>query len=76
MLKRHVRPLNRLVPQGWRSIGVVMLLATALYLFRLDARGLWIDEFLSIRDAQDVSFNRGRLLYYVLLEIWMTVGPT
>lgn len=74
MLKRHVRPLNRLVPQGWRSIGVVMLLATALYLFRLDARGLWIDEFLSIRDAQDVSFNRGRLLYYVLLEIWMTVG--
>ncbi|WP_159788376.1 glycosyltransferase family 39 protein [Sodalinema gerasimenkoae] len=76
MLKRHFRTLNRFVPQGWRSIGVVMLLATALYLFRLDARGLWIDEFLSIRDAQDVSFNRGRLLYYVLLEIWMTVGQS
>ncbi|MEQ9671827.1 glycosyltransferase family 39 protein [Coleofasciculus sp. G2-EDA-02] len=58
----------------WLPISLIMLLATSLYLYKLEQRGLWIDEFISIADAQDVSFNRGRLLYYILLHFWMLFG--
>ncbi|NMG57864.1 hypothetical protein E1H12_04815 [Geitlerinema sp. P-1104] len=76
MLRRHLGILNRFSPQNWLSLGIVILLATALYLFHLDSRGLWIDEFISLRDAHDISFNRGRLLYYILLKIWINFGQS
>jgi 4-amino-4-deoxy-L-arabinose transferase-like glycosyltransferase len=68
------RPLQQW--QQWLPIGSILLLAVVLYLFRLDYRGLWIDEFLSIEDAQNTTFNRGRLLYYVLLGGWMQISQS
>lgn len=59
-------------------IGLIVLLASVLYFFELDAKSLWIDELISIADAQKVSFppslTKGRLLYYVLLRGWMLLG--
>jgi mannosyltransferase len=60
----------------WLPISLIMLLAATLYLYKLEQRGLWIDEFISISDAQDISFNRGRLLYYILLHFWMFFGDS
>uniref|UniRef100_A0ACD5GVQ0 Uncharacterized protein n=1 Tax=Desertifilum tharense IPPAS B-1220 TaxID=1781255 RepID=A0ACD5GVQ0_9CYAN len=56
-------------------IGFIVLLAAILYFFQLDAKSLWIDELISIADAQNVAFpptfSKGRLLYYILLRGWM-----
>jgi mannosyltransferase len=63
---------------NWVVLGLILMLAAALYFYRLDYRGLWIDELISIGDANDLGltnhFNRGRLLYYVLLRGWMTIS--
>lgn len=59
-------------------IGFIVLLAAILYFFQLDAKSLWIDELISIADAQNVAFpptfSKGRLLYYLLLRGWMLLG--
>ncbi|MBD2315161.1 glycosyltransferase family 39 protein [Desertifilum sp. FACHB-1129] len=59
-------------------IGFIVLLAAILYFFQLDAKSLWIDELISIADAQNVAFpptfSKGRLLYYILLRGWMLLG--
>ena len=66
-----------------RFIFLILLLAVALYLFRLTGNGLWIDEFSSIQDAQTISerliterFNSIRPVYYVLLKFWMLLGTS
>ena len=66
--------INRLNSQIF--ISLILLLAVILYLYKLDQRGLWIDELISIRDAQKLGFNRGRLLYYILLRGWMWFGTS
>ncbi|NER03002.1 MAG: hypothetical protein F6K17_10375 [Okeania sp. SIO3C4] len=45
-----------------------------MYFYRINFRGLWIDEFISILDVQKIAFNRGRLLYYVLLNPWINIS--
>ena len=55
-------------------ISLILLLAAILYLYKLDGRGLWMDELISTADAQKLDFNRGRLLYYILLRGWMWFG--
>ena len=64
--------INRL--NSWIYISLILLLAVILYLYKLDYRGLWIDELISTADAQKLNFNRGRLLYYILLRGWMWFG--
>jgi mannosyltransferase len=58
----------------WIPISLILLLAIALYLFKLGARGLWIDEIISLIDSQKLEFNKGRLLYYTLLHFWRIFG--
>ena len=55
-------------------ISLILLLAVGLYLYKIDYRGLWIDELISLKDAEKLSFNRGRLLYYILLRGWSWFG--
>ncbi|NEP73825.1 MAG: hypothetical protein F6K29_19285 [Okeania sp. SIO2G5] len=45
-----------------------------MYFYRVNFRGLWIDEFISVLDGRKVSFNKGRLLYYALLNPWMKIS--
>ena len=59
---------------SWLSISLILLLAVILYAYKIDQRGLWIDEIISTIDAQKLGFNRGRLLYYILLRGWMWFG--
>jgi len=74
MLRLNQRLANSSRLRQWLPISLIMILAATLYLYKLEQRGLWIDEFISIADAQDISFNRGRLLYYILLHFWMLLG--
>ncbi len=55
-------------------ISLILLLAVGLYLYKIDYRGLWIDELISLKDAEKLSFNRGRLLYYIFLRGWSWFG--
>lgn len=55
-------------------ISLILLLAVSFYLYKIDYRGLWIDELISLKDAEKLSFNRGRLLYYILLRGWSWFG--
>lgn len=60
------------------KIKLILVLAAILYLYKIGARSLWIDELISIDDAQQLSFsynfNRGRVLYYILLKGWMSLS--
>lgn len=55
-------------------LALILFLSIVLFCFRIDYRGLWIDEFISLIDATDLTLNRGRFLYYVLLKGWMWFG--
>lgn len=64
----------------WLPIALILLIATALFTYKLGAEGLWIDELFSIRDASlptlvDVYKGvRQRPLYYLWLHVWMKLG--
>ncbi|MGB3510925.1 MAG: glycosyltransferase family 39 protein [Microcoleaceae cyanobacterium] len=53
---------------------LILVLGCFLYFYRINFRGLWIDEFISIRDGERIPFNKGRLLYYVLLNPWLKIS--
>lgn len=57
-------------------IALILLLATGLRLYQLSTESLWIDEMLSIRDAQKFEFRIPymRPFYYLLLKFWMLFG--
>ena len=72
-----IQKLNQIYRlKSWIFISLILLLAVTLYLYKLDQRGLWIDELISIADARKSGFNRGRLLYYLLLRGWMWFGTS
>ncbi len=73
-LTQKINQIYRL--KSWIFISLILLLAVILYLYKLDYRGLWIDELISTADAQKLGFNRGRLLYYILLRVWMWFGTS
>ena len=64
----------------WLPISLILLTATALYIYQLGTESLWIDEFFSVRDASfptliDVYEKvRQRPLYYLILHVWMKLG--
>jgi len=57
----------------WVPIAFVLSFATILCFYRINAEGLWLDEFSSIRDAKHIP-SLLRPLYYVLLKFWMKLG--
>lgn len=56
----------------WFLLACILLLAAALYIYKIDSKGLWIDEFISLIDAEKLRMKDGRFLYYPLLAFWMT----
>lgn len=63
---------------SWLPLALVVVIAIALRFYQLGAESLWIDEMLSIRDAEafDWSDPGIRPLYYILLGQWMTLGSS
>jgi hypothetical protein len=56
---------------------LVVGLALALRLWRLDAASLWLDESYSLRDAGGIApFNRIRPVYYMFLRAWLLFGTS
>ncbi|MGL4500445.1 MAG: glycosyltransferase family 39 protein, partial [Planktothrix sp.] len=55
---------------------LILLLALGLRLYQLSTESVWIDEMLSIRDAQKFEFSLPYLrpFYYILLKFWMQLG--
>lgn len=60
----------------WIPIALILLLATALYLYQLGTESLWMDELFSIRDAKALKLISVRPLYYILLRVWMQFGTS
>ncbi|MGB7087538.1 MAG: glycosyltransferase family 39 protein, partial [Phormidesmis sp.] len=66
---------------SWLPISLILVFATALFTFRLEGEGLWLDELTSIQDA-DLGLwalfkeNQLRPLYYFLLKGWMQFGSS
>ncbi len=60
----------------WVPISLILLVATALYLYQLGTESLWIDEFYSIRDAKIARLSGTRPLYFILLRVWMLFGTS
>lgn len=56
----------------------IMSLATVLRLYQLGTESVWIDEMLSIRDAEEftLSIPYTRPLFYALLKFWMLFGSS
>lgn len=64
---------------AYLPIGLIMTLATALFTFRIESEGLWLDELTSIEDSVLAPLaayqeNQLRPLYYFLLKCWMVIG--
>ncbi|MGD1895804.1 MAG: hypothetical protein ACFB16_02515 [Phormidesmis sp.] len=60
------------------AISLIFVLATGLYLFQLGENSLWLDEFNSIHDAQQLpaGLEPTRPLYFILLRFWMIFGSS
>ncbi len=66
---------------SWLPITLVLLLAAAVFSYRLGAEGLWLDELTSIQDADQTPVevftqNQLRPLYYLVLMVWMKLVGT
>jgi mannosyltransferase len=59
-------------------IYAILLLAAALSLYQLGTESVWIDEMLSIQDAQSFDWKSPNIrpLYYILLQFWMRFGES
>ena len=55
----------------WLPLSLILLVATALYLYQLGTESFWVDELYSVNDAKavPVDFPLIRPLYYVLLYL-------
>ena len=63
----------------WLPISLILIIATALFTYRLGGESLWTDELFSVEDATYGLFkvykeNQLRPLYYLLLKGWMALG--
>ncbi len=52
-------------------IGLLLFIATALFLYKIDDFPLSTDELYSVYDARELKLLYYRPLYYILLNIWM-----
>ncbi len=66
--------------KSWLPLVGLLLLATVLRLYQLGTESLWIDEMLSIGDAQNpeklLAFPYIRPFYFFLLAGWMKLGTS
>jgi mannosyltransferase len=64
--------------KSWLPLGVIVLLATLLRFYQLGTESLWVDEMLSIGDAQRLNelltLPYIRPFYFLLLAGWMQLG--
>jgi uncharacterized membrane protein len=62
----------------WLPIGLILLVATILRLYQLTTESLWVDEMISIGDAERFEFSIPyiRPLYFIVLRGWMNFGST
>jgi len=74
MLSAFQKFIYSIKTKQWFPILLILVLACCLYFYRINFRGLWIDEFFSIKDGQRIAFNKGRLLYYALLNPWINIS--
>ncbi len=74
MFNPFQRFISLIKKKEWFPIFLILVLACVLYFYRISFRGLWIDEFFSIRDIKRIAFNKGRLLYYALLHPWINIS--
>lgn len=60
----------------WLPISLILLVATALYLYQLGTESLWNEELYSVHDAKGIPHTNiiARPVYYVVLRLWMTFG--
>ena len=69
---------TRSIP-SWLPISLLMVFSAALFFYRLDGEGLWLDELTSVEDSSLAPWaafkeNQLRPLYYFLLMGWMRLG--
>ncbi|NER87304.1 MULTISPECIES: glycosyltransferase family 39 protein [unclassified Moorena] len=61
--------------EKWMPIGLILLVATGLYIYQLGTESLWYDELFSINKTQSgISLppkNLTRPFYFMILYIWM-----
>lgn len=74
---KHVLRLPHWAQQGL-PIGLVLTLAAVLRLYQLSTESVWIDEMLSIDDANNFEFGIPyiRPFYFMLLRGWMQLGSS
>ncbi len=64
----------------WLPLVMIVLLATVLRLYQLGTESLWVDEMLSIWDAERLNeiltFPYVRPFYFLLLAGWMKLGSS
>lgn len=71
---------DKLVGNPWQPIGLILFLATGLYLYQLGTESLWIDEFLSIHKNETGANlppgNLERPFYFLILYAWMQLSTS
>ncbi|MGB7086734.1 MAG: glycosyltransferase family 39 protein [Phormidesmis sp.] len=76
-LTRWAKPL--VTPEEWRqswSLVAVLVIAAALRFYQLGEEGLWVDEMMSLLDADHFweQPRAHRPLYFILLNLWLRLG--
>ena len=59
-------------------IGLILLLGVGLRFYQLTTESVWMDEILSIQDAQEFQLTLPyiRPFYFLLLKLWMQLGES
>lgn len=72
------RPAVAVRSQSGLWIGCILLVALLLRLYQLGTESLWVDEMISIEEAETlrVQFPYVRPFYFLLLHGWMQLGSS
>ncbi len=80
LMNHRQTALKTIQLKSWLPLGVIVLLATILRLYQLGTESLWVDEMLSIGDAQRLNeiltLPYVRPFYFLLLAGWMQLGTS
>ncbi|MGJ3254590.1 MAG: glycosyltransferase family 39 protein [Elainellaceae cyanobacterium] len=60
--------------QAWLPISLILLVAIALYLYKIGSYPLGTDELYSVYDAKELTLLHYRPLYFLLLHGWINVS--
>ncbi|PSB21092.1 hypothetical protein C7B61_01655 [filamentous cyanobacterium CCP1] len=59
----------------WLPLLSIVILATLLRFYQLGEESLWVDEFHSLRAAEELKLHF-RVLYFAFLRVWMLFGTS